>query len=584
MAQAAVAGDDKADLNDPWLRSFFITRLQMLDADRSGYWGTWRDIASQFAPRRGRFVQSTNDYTRGRRKDTRIIDNTGLLASRIMASGMMAGISSPARPWFRLRFADDEANKREDVRAWCEEVQRRMLDVIARSNVYNCLHTVYAEIGNFGTAALWIDEDFEDIVRGYALTAGEYWLASSNRLSVDTIYRSVFWTVRQIVERFGRERVSATIRSMYDNGVSLDREYEIIHAIEPNPQAAAPTQRPVEQGGYPWGGHLATRFPWRSVWFERGQQSENMLLKISGYEDFPCMCPRWEIAGTDTYGSGGAPGWVALGDAQQLQQQQRRKLEVIDKLSKPPMVGPPELDNKPASLLPGGLTLVATGGAEFKPAFQVHPESINALREDIATTQDRIKQAFYADLFLMMAESDRREITAREIDERHEEKMLMLGPVLERLHDELLDPLVKRVFNVMARRGMIPPPPEGLPIATMGVEFISMLAAAQKAASTSTIERVWQFAAAIGQLKPEVLDRLDPDGTIDSYVDMVGVPASITVDKEQAQQIRAQRAKQQQQDAALARMEVLAKAGKDAAAIDVGGGQNAVQAMVGSNP
>ena len=50
-----------------------------------------------------------------------------------------------------------------------------------------------------------------------------------------------------------------------------------------------------------------------------------------------------------------------------------------------------------------------------------------------------------------MAFSDRRQITAREIEERHEEKLLMLGPVLERLNDELLRPLIDRTFNIMVR-------------------------------------------------------------------------------------------------------------------------------------
>ena len=90
-----------------------MTRLGALDADRAGYWATWRDLAAHFAPRRGRFLASANDSTRGRRKDQRIIDNTPLLAARVLGSGMMAGISSPARPWFRLRLADDAATEQD---------------------------------------------------------------------------------------------------------------------------------------------------------------------------------------------------------------------------------------------------------------------------------------------------------------------------------------------------------------------------------------------------------------------------------------------------------------------------------------
>jgi hypothetical protein len=134
---------------------------------------------------------------------------------------------------------------------------------------------------------------------------------------------------------------------------------------------------------------------------------------------------------------------------------------------------------------------------------------LGALAADIAEVQGRIKEAFYANLFLMLAESDRREITAREIDERREEKMLMLGPVLERLHDELLQPLVARVFSIMTRNGLIPPLPRGVERSGLQVEFISILAQAQKAVATAGIERMWQFGAQIGAIKPEALDRLD---------------------------------------------------------------------------
>jgi hypothetical protein len=330
---------------------------------------------------------------------------------------------------------------------------------------------------------------------------------------------------------------------------------------------------------FPWNGRLTGQLPFRSVWFERGQQGDRSLLKVSGYEEFPAMAPRWDVVGTDTWGSG--PGWVALGDAQQLQIQQRDKLQAIQKMHKPPMVGPPELRNEPASLLPGGITYTSDPtGKAFRSAIDVRID-ISHLSADIRETQERVKDAFYANLFLMMAESDRREITAREIDERHEEKMLMLGPVLERLHDELLDPLVKRVFSIMARHNMIPPPPRGVRPQQLTIEFISMLAQAQKAVATGAIERFWQFGMQIAAAKPEAMDRLDPDGTMDAYADMTGVPAGITVELDKALKVRAARAKAQQQQAALANVQQLAATAKNASQIDVGGGANAVQLALG---
>jgi hypothetical protein len=584
MAAAAPTTTDKADQNDPFLRSYYLTRLAALDFERSGYWGVWHDQSRNFAPKRGRFNVTGNDSSRGRRKDQRIIDSTPLIAVRVLQSGLMTGVSSPARPWFRLRFADPAMNQADGARGWLDEVQKRILHVFARSNLYNCLHTLYAELGTFGTGALMVDEDEDTIVRGYLLTVGEYWLASSKRLRVDTLYRSSWWSVRQIVAKFGKENVSGGIRSLYDAG-RLDQEYEIVHAIEPNPNAQPPDARIPKSSAFPWDGRLAQNLPYRSVWFERAATGERLLLRVSGYHEFPAMCPRWEVTGTDTYGTG-APGWIALGDAQQLQVQQRRKMEVIDKLSKPPMKGPPYLENRPASILPGGMTIVSEGQqGKFEPSVVMNPESVNAVREDITETQGRVKDAFYVDLFMAMLESDRRDITAREVDERHEEKMLMLGPVLERVHEELLDPLVKRVFNVMARNRLIPPPPQGVDAGSMQIEFVSILAQAQKAADLTSIERYWQFGGQVAQLgKPEVLDRMDVDGTMDAYSDMLGVPASVVVDKDKADALRQQRAKQQQDAANLQALNVAAETGKTASQINVGGGRNAVMAALGTNP
>ena len=204
---------------------------------------------------------------------------------------MMAGISSPARPWFRLRLADERANEDPGARAWLDEVQQRMLHVFAKSNLYNCLHTLYGELGVFGTAALWVDEDEEDVVRGYTLTAGEYWLASSqppgggHALPLDVVDGAP--DRRHVRPRQRQRRRGGRLR--YGQ---LDLEYEIVHAIEPNPNAAAHRGEAMDD---PWRGHLAGRLPLRSVWFERATQGDDAAAAASrATRNRPCMAPRWE--------------------------------------------------------------------------------------------------------------------------------------------------------------------------------------------------------------------------------------------------------------------------------------------------
>ena len=49
----------------------------------------------------------------------------------------------------------------------------------------------------------------------------------------------------------------------------------------------------------------------------------------------------------------------ALGDIKQLQLEQKRKAQAIDKNVNPPMIADPSMKNEPASLLPGAVTSMA---------------------------------------------------------------------------------------------------------------------------------------------------------------------------------------------------------------------------------
>ena len=155
----------------------------------------------------------------------------------------------------------------------------------------------------------------------------------------------------------------------------------------------------------------------------------------------------------------------------------------------------------------------------------------------------------------MLINTDRREITAREIDERHEEKLLALGPVLEQLNQDVLDPLIDITFNIMYRQGLIPEPPEEIAGTQLKVEYISILAQAQKMVGLAGIERFAGFVGQVATYDPQVLDKVDRDQMIDEYGDITGVPPRIIVPDDKVAAIREGRAavaKQQEQMAALA--------------------------------
>ncbi|MBL0897625.1 MAG: hypothetical protein IBJ17_02855 [Reyranella sp.] len=550
-------------LSDSDLRRHCERRLGALDRERQSWFAHWRELSDFILPRRGQFLGLPGQSDRGRKANGKILDSTGTLAARTLASGLMSGVTSPARPWFRLTVSDPALAQVAGVRTWLDQVQESMLRVFARSNLYNALATVYEELGVFGTGALLVLEDEHDVVRAWPLTVGEYWLASSDRQVVNTLYREFPITVFQLVERFGRDAVSQHVREQYDAGI-WDREYAIVHAIEPNE-----------------GRDLARadnrNMPFRSVYYEKAGVDDR-LLSVSGFENFPAMCPRWHLVGNDVWGR--SPGMDALPDVKGLQTMHKRFSQALEKLINPPMVAPPSLRNETASSLSGAVTYVADStGVGFRPAYQINPP-INHLTSAIADRQRSVQAAFYADLFLMMSQLDDVR-SATEIIERREEKLVMLGPVLERLHDELLDPLINRVFGLMERAGAVPPPPEALSGQAMDVEYVSSLAQAQRAVATGGIERFVSFAGRAAAMRPDVLDKLDVDQAVDVYGDLLGVPGRLIVPTEQATAARAQRMQAQQQQAALQAGQTLAIGAERLGRVDVGGGKNALQALLG---
>jgi len=525
------------------LREKLDGRFQALKQERARGWDDrWRELADYIEPRTGRWcLTDTND---GQRRDQKIINGTATYAARVLEAGMMSGITSPSRPWFNLGTPDPDLAEYGPVKIWLHQVSMAMRETFARSNLYNALPTVYGENGIFGTACLFAMQDQQDLVRFYPFTVGSYYIANSARLQVDTVYREFRMTARQMAQQFGREALSQTVRGMLDS--KPDTWVDVCHAIEPNDDRM--TGRSDNQN-----------MPYRSVYFEKGGDRDQ-VLRQSGFRDFPAMAPRWKLNGEDVYGTG--PGAIGIGDTKALQLMERRKAEMVEKGVRPPMIAPESLRNQKASIVPGDITYVNVqqGMQGFVPALTVDPGWLTGIRGEIQAAEDKINTAFFVDLFLMVSQMDTVR-TATEIAVRKEEKMLMLGPVLERLNDELLDPLIDRTFSLMLEqsapiwagllpgRPSLPPPPKELAGMDLRVEYTSILAQAQKALGVSSIERTVGFAGNLAGLNPEVLDKLDMDQAVDEYAAMIGVPPTMLRSDDQIAQIRQQRAQAQQAQA-----------------------------------
>lgn len=522
-----------------------MARLQALKTKYQHWEPHFRELATNILPRRMFTSQATtaSEFDRGDRINDEIINNTPAIAARILASGMMAGITSPARRWFQLTTPDPEMAEFGPVRSFLHICEERIRWAMSLSNLYQTFADgVYPDLGVFGVSCDLLDAHPRTILRGTSLPIGEYYLATNSDGVVDTIYRELPMTVRQVVQKFGLPNVSERTRRAYDKG-DYEVLVDVVHAIEPNEDYAP--------------GRANARFmKFSSCWWERQSDSDEKFLRKSGYEEFPALVPRWTVRGQETYGR--SPGMDALGDCKALQHQERKLADLVDKSADPPMKGSEGLRGNRASLLPGDLTYLPRDVDKpvFEPAIQVESGAIQALLEHIRRHEERIDSAFFADLWLRVLNDDRQQrATAREIEEAHQETMLQLGPVLERLNSELLRPCVDRFFHELQRRGFIPEPPDELADgAELNIEFISVMHQAQKAVGLGAVRTLIDEVARVSTLLPDTVDKINADEVVDEIASMAGVAPDLLNSDERVAEIREAR---RQAEAARAQGEAM---------------------------
>lgn len=511
-------------------RNEHVQLWESLKSERSSWVAHWKDLSDNLLPRSGRFF--VTDRNKGDKRHNQILDETGTQALAVLAAGMQAGMNSPARPWFKLTTGDTELAKDTDVKLWLDQVTKLMLRVFHKSNFYRAMHQGYEELGAFGTWSCMQVPDFKTVSHWVPMTVGEYCLATNWKGEVDTCFRHIEVTVGQMVREFGLGKCSNAVQQAYRSG-NTQLWVEIIHAVRPRENRDT--------------GKLDNKnMPFESVYFELNAP-RGIYLRESGFKSYPGLGVRWHVRGNDVYGH--SPAMLALGSVRQLQHEQMMKGKAISYQADPPVVVPTSLRSGGADLLPGGVSYLdaATPGA-IRSAFEV-PLNLEHLLLDVQDVRQRINSSFHKDLFLMLSSMDRTQMTATEVAERHEEKMLMLGPTLERVTNEAHIPAVNNTFDELLRAGAIPPPPEALADQELNVEFVSVLAQAQRAVSTNGIDRFVANLGVVAQLKPDVLDKLDADQWAEEYSEAVGVSPSLIVGSKQVAIVRQQRAQAQAQAA-----------------------------------
>lgn len=564
-------------------REFVMGRLMGLRVNRYSWWTHWRELADYFLPRRYKWIITPNQMARGSPINQHIIDNTGTFAARNLAAGLLSGKCSPTRPWLKLKINRIDSTQTSPVALWLKECERLMYLVFAESNFYNAMAQFFYDLVIFGTGVLLIYEDFENVINCYGPCAGEYYVDINGQYRPVILYREFTQTISAVVNEFGYDNCTPAVKQLYDqrSGANRTREIIVAHAIEPNDDDkdfGIPKRFKYREVFWEWGGSTSP---------QSGQQMPPAFLRKRGFHEQPHIIVRWDLVSNDPYGR--SPAMDGLGDQKQLQLETRRKAQAIDKMVNPPLVADVQLKNQPASLLPGAMTYVngfATSGKAAIATIYDTKFPVNEITLDLEEVRQRLNKVFFNDLFQTISQYETRSnITATEIDARRAEAMIMIGPVLERIDNEGLRPIVERVFGIMSRAGIFPPAPAEIPQGTaINIEFVSMLQTAQDAAQAGGIERLLGLAGNVAGVDPAVMDNIDVDYTLDKYSSLLNNDPRIIRAPDAVAQIRTQRQQAQQQEQIAAQADTaqkLAVGAKTLSETDTGRGQSALQALTG---
>lgn len=584
--QPAVAKTGTPKNNPNWnvLRGHLEARLNSLYTWRQSWWTqNWSDLAQFLLPRRSIFltqgaggIPTSNNTGRGQEINQSIVDPTGTFAVRVCSAGLMSGLASPSRPWFKItpslkNFEPDDAGK-----LWIDEIEGRIYTILAGSNFYNCFAQECEDLVVFGSATTIIYEDEKDLIRLYNPCIGEFFFASGATNRIDGLYRRFLMTVAQIVDFFGLENCPPDIKKLWQaKGSALQMERLIAHSIEPNFGIGASNA-----------GKIPGNYTWREVYWVYGSGGEKPL-SMRGFMDQPFTASRWATQSNDAYGR--SPGMDVLPDVMQLQVETLRKAEALEKQVRPPLLADAQLKNQPSSTLPGEVTYVQNLGqtSGMRSIYQVNPD-IRGMMEDIKEIQGRVKVGLFNDLFNLFSEIPQGKMTAYETAQRVQERLQLVGPIIDNMLGESLKPKLMRVYKIAQRRGMLPPPPDSMKGIPLDLTFVSLLALAQKAASTGGIERLTSFVGNLAAVFPEAGDNLNVDEAINEMNNLLGNPHKLLNDKDTVAQTRQTRAQQQEQmhtatvagqDAST--MKTVAQGAETLSNTEVGAGKSALSQLFG---
>lgn len=497
-----------------------IYKFEQLKAGRTNWDTYWQELAEYFIPNKDDVYGFRMS---GEEKFNRLYDSTSVQALENLAASLHGMMTNPSSIWFALSTGDTAMDTDPDVAKYLEACTRVMIDTFNQSNFQEEIHEVYMDLGGIGTTVLDMEEDDEDDIRFRSRPIYSSYISENSKGIVDTLFRSEKMSLRNIKEKFGDQ----IFREKEDLARKLEKDpeqtEEVVFGIEPDKDRKG-------------------KFVGRWV-----SKTHKFLLNESSYHSWPFAVPRWTKINTEVYGR--CPAMKCLPDVRMLNTVMRTTIRGLQKIVDPPLMIPDNGFLLPINTTPGGSNFYRTG---MKDRIETFP--VNA-RPDIGqdfcdSIRKRVETAFYSEQLQLIQQRD---MTATEVMQRTDERLRFLGPILGRLNNELLKPIIDRTYDILLRRGKMPKPPGILKNKPdLRIVYTSQIAKAQRTGEANTLQKVIQVSLPVIQAQPDVMDNFNGDKIIRNNAALFGLPTDFLNDPKAVKQTREARAQAQRAAAAAA--------------------------------
>lgn len=495
-----------------------IKRLEDKRSARGLWESHWDEIIDYIFPRRGTVTGQRAD---GQKTSFRLLDNTGVQSNELLAGMLHSLLTNPDVYWFEFTTGDIVLDNKDSVRKWFQQVIRQMHSTLNNSNFQTETAEMYLDLTSFGTGCQHIEESDEEVVRFMTYFVKDYFIGEDYHGRVSEIDRSWKWETSKVIAKWGRDAMPARLLADYDKG--KDEKIEVIHTVYP--------------------AYISnTKEPEDDIWLTQYVLPEyKHEIEKGKFDSFPYVVPRWSKASGETWGR--SPGMNALPEMKVLNKMNETMLNGAQKIVDPPMQLPDDGFILPFVTRPGGINYYRAGTEVAKPIF--NDTRIDFGFQAMEDRRQRVRDAFYVDQLKLRQGGPM--MTATEVMQRIEEAMRLLSPMLGRMHQEYLKPMVERVYNVMLKRGKLPPAPPELDGIRLDVKYSSLIAKAQRMADVQNISRTLETIAPYLQIAPNGGDNFNVDNIIRVVASVLGFPQEAIRNADEVLKMRQQREQEQQQ-------------------------------------